>query len=229
MLDLDILPPWKIRLTPKLGGEIVVAYADAVPAGFALLTYAVEPIQFGEPYLYLDMVGVVPASQGTKIGERLLTACVSIAAQRGLRSLKWTFDPLEGANANLYIRKLGAVGVAFYPNYYGELSGARHAGAPTDRLLVELRTDRCDARLASPTLTVSTAGSERLPARLPSCIRLVVPRTSAAPPRTDEWRHIRKRSAELLDALITDRGYVIFDFEVGSETNAYLLAAATGS
>jgi proline racemase len=37
-----------------------------------------------------------------------------------------------------YLRKLGAVIIRYYPNYYGQLSGTRHCGTPTDRFWARL-------------------------------------------------------------------------------------------
>jgi len=130
------------------------------------------------PFLYLDMVGVMPKWRGASIGERLLHSCWTAAVDRGIPSIEWTYDPLEGANANLYIRKLGAIGVRFYPNYYGDLSGDRHAVGPTDRLWVTMASAPTLRVVAHPEY-VLTAG-ESVVAGMPDCVGLVIPRDDVA-------------------------------------------------
>ena len=58
--------------------------------------------------------------------------------------MTWTFDPLQARNANLNLRRLGAVATEFLENFYGVTSASLHHGLPTDRLLVrwELGTPR---------------------------------------------------------------------------------------
>lgn len=71
--------------------------------------------------------------------------------ERGIDLVRWTFDPLRTINADLNLRRLGAVVSKYLLNFYGPLSGI-DAGAPSDRFLMEwhLRDPRVIDRLAHP-------------------------------------------------------------------------------
>lgn len=140
MEDYERMPPWKIFITPKLGGLLIVAYDNKVPIAHALFTHAHQNL-LHDPYLYMDMIGVLKEYQGFQFGEKIILKSKEILSNTTYTSIQWTYDPLEGANANLYIRKLGAVVTNYYPNYYGQLSGKRHQGTPTDRFWVKLSDD----------------------------------------------------------------------------------------
>ena len=165
MSDIDLLPPWKIFVTPRTGGELLVVYADGEidgPVGFALLSYATDGRR---PFLYMDMIGVLERLRNLSVAERMIDFASKLADERGVPSIQWTYDPLQGANANLYIRKCGAVGTRFYHDYYGELSGAAHGGT-TDRLLVKLERGPRPATSASYAgrCTLSSLEAEYIPA-----------------------------------------------------------------
>ena len=49
----------------------------------------------------------------------------------------WTFDPLESANAHLYLRKLGGIITRYLIDYYGDVNSGMHKGLSTDRAIVE--------------------------------------------------------------------------------------------
>ena len=51
--------------------------------------------------------------------------------------ITWTYDPLEGPNAHLNLRKLRAISRTYWRDVYGSNLGALNAGLPTDRLVVE--------------------------------------------------------------------------------------------
>ena len=140
MSDRDRMPPWKLFITPKLGGLLIVAFDQETPVAHAIFTHAHER-HTSPPYLYLDMMGVLPEHQNNHIGEHIILASKQIAQDHGYTSIQWTYDPLEGANANVYIRKLGATVSTFYPDYYGELTGTRQHGTKTDRFLAILKPD----------------------------------------------------------------------------------------
>ncbi len=58
------------------------------------------------------------------------------ALARGITTVRWTYDPLRLANADLNIRRLGATAGTYFENYYGVMAGI-NAGVPSDRLLAD--------------------------------------------------------------------------------------------
>ena len=55
--------------------------------------------------------------------------------ERGYTAMRWTYDPLQVANAHLNLRVLGAVGILYHPNHYGALGGI-NGSLPSDRITV---------------------------------------------------------------------------------------------
>lgn len=70
---------------------------------------------------------------------------------RGVRAVRWTFDPLRAANAHLNVQRLGATAATYLPDHYGEMGGI-NAGVPSDRLLAEwdLASERVRRRRDEP-------------------------------------------------------------------------------
>jgi chorismate synthase len=50
--------------------------------------------------------------------------------------MRWTYDPLQLANAHLNLRSLRAVGSHYHPDFYGSMGGI-NGGLPSDRVVVE--------------------------------------------------------------------------------------------
>ena len=73
------------------------------------------------------------------IGFRMKLAHRRIALERGIRSVCWTFDPLQSRNALLNIRRLGAKVRVYRKDFYGTFPSSIEQGLPADRLIVEWR------------------------------------------------------------------------------------------
>lgn len=64
------------------------------------------------------------------------------ALERGITSIRWTFDPLVRRNAYFNLCKLGATVTHYVPNFYGTMEdGTNTVDDPTDRLLVDWDLD----------------------------------------------------------------------------------------
>ena len=68
--------------------EIVVAYDDAQPAGFALFFQTYSTF-LGKPGLYLEDLFVRPSARGKGIGRRLLIHLARLAIERKYGRLEW--------------------------------------------------------------------------------------------------------------------------------------------
>jgi predicted GNAT superfamily acetyltransferase len=75
-------------------------------------------------------------ARGMGLGLRLKLWQRDWARARGLRLIRWTYDPLRAVNAGLNIARLGATAGTYLPDYYGAMEGINR-GLPSDRLLVE--------------------------------------------------------------------------------------------
>jgi predicted GNAT superfamily acetyltransferase len=90
-----------------------------------------------EGHLHSHITGVRAEAQGRRIGYALKLHQRMWAAERGLTTISWTFDPLVRRNAYFNLTKLGAVPVRYLVNAYGAMADGLNAGEPSDRFLVE--------------------------------------------------------------------------------------------
>ncbi|MGH2627510.1 MAG: GNAT family N-acetyltransferase, partial [Anaerolineales bacterium] len=132
--DLEITSAIQLIATVHAGGMVQLAETpDGKAVGFA---YAFPALRRGTPHLHSDMLAVLPDRQKRGLGLRLKRAQREEALSRGIKIVTWTFDPLQARNANLNLRRLGAVGFEFLENFYGLTTSSLHHGLPTDRLMV---------------------------------------------------------------------------------------------
>ena len=86
--------------------EVVIAYVDAEPAGFAVYFQTFSTF-LGLPGVYLEDVYVSPAWRGLGLGRRLLAHVASVAVDRGWGRMEWSVLDWNELALNLY-RKIGA-------------------------------------------------------------------------------------------------------------------------
>lgn len=142
-------------------------------------------------------LGVHPACRNQRLGERLKRFQRDWCLERGVRHLRWTFDPLLLVNAHLNIHRLGATVRTFLPNYYGQMGGI-NAGAPSDRFEAEwtLDSERAVAHLAGqendhwPEQAFHPLGDD-LPDTLPDSLAVRIP--------PDFYRLLQGDRAQALD------------------------------
>lgn len=223
--DVERMPPWKIFITPRIGGLLIIAFDQESPVAHAVFTHAHETLS-SKPYLYLDMIGILPEYQSHQIGEQIILKSKEFAGNNGYRSIQWTFDPLEGANANLYVRKLGATVSTFYPDYYGELTGKRQQGMPTDRFLAKLEPDARTATNKDPEVTITQQDYnqyESMIAQDPKTVAIEFPADLHAilSSNQEKAQSIRKSTASIFTTLF-NQGYCINGFFRKGETNYYI-------
>jgi len=164
LTDVEITSAIQLIATTYAGGSLHLAETEeAQPVGFA---YAFAGLRGGVPHLHSDMVAVLPEYQRRGVGLRLKHAQREEALARGLELITWTFDPMQARNANLNLRRLGAMATEFLEDFYGTTSSDLHHGLPTDRLLVrwELNSPRAVARVreGEPARTVAPRGYPRI-------------------------------------------------------------------
>lgn len=90
-------------------------------------------------------LAVHPDSRGLGLGAELKWFQRDWCIERGIRIVRWTYDPLRRANAGLNITRLGATAGIYHENYYGEMEGI-NAGVPSDRLVAEWDLNAPDVR-----------------------------------------------------------------------------------
>jgi predicted GNAT superfamily acetyltransferase len=124
-------PEW--GLSPRLlaalranSGSVIGAFGpDRALTGFC---YGFTAVESGVIYHYSQAAVVAVGAQGGGIGRLLKQAQARAARATGAGSMRWTFDPYALPNAHFNFAVLGATGVRFLPDFYGDPG--------TDRVLV---------------------------------------------------------------------------------------------
>ena len=145
--DRDLVPVLTFIPTIEVGGVLVGAFDDNRLIGFA---YGFLGRENGELILHSDMLAVMPAYRSRNIGYELKLAQRERTLADGIKTMTWTFDPLQSRNAHLNFGKLAVVSNSYRINYYGEESSSvLHRDIGTDRLWVrwELESPRVIQRL----------------------------------------------------------------------------------
>lgn len=91
----------------KPDAEVILAYADGRPAGFALFFHNFSTF-LGRRGLYLEDLFVKPEMRGTGIGKRLLVELARISVERGCGRFEWSVLDWNEPAIGFY-KKLGAV------------------------------------------------------------------------------------------------------------------------
>lgn len=132
---LGVTPGIFLFVIAKEGGVVLLALDNGEPVGF---NYGIIGLAEGNRVkLASHQTGVLPAYQDRGLGLKLKLVQREAALAKNLDHITWTFDPLQGRNARLNLRKLGAVCHTYVPNLYGEMEDALNQGLPSDRFNVD--------------------------------------------------------------------------------------------
>lgn len=143
------VPTAILRVGQILGGVSAGAYDDdGTLVGFV---FGLTGFRDGAPAHWSDMLAVRPGVRDTGLGRRLKLFQREEVLRLGVRTMYWTFDPLQSRNAYLNLTKLGAVVREYRENMYGDSDSPLHRGIGTDRFVALWRmdTDRVVTRLES--------------------------------------------------------------------------------
>lgn len=145
--------PAILKVAQILGGVSAGAYdAAGVLVGFV---FGMTGLRNGELVHWSDMLAVRPELRDAGLGRRLKAYQRKEVLRRGVRTMHWTFDPLQSRNAWLNVTRLGAVVREYAENMYGDTDSHLHQGIGTDRFITlwQLDSERVVERLASVSLT----------------------------------------------------------------------------
>ena len=121
--------------TVSEGGMAIGAF-DVDAAGAERLVGAVYGFATSEPHvLHSHYMAVDPAYRRQGLAVELKQRQRSWCLDHGVTAMRWTYDPLQLANAHLNLVRLGAVGISYHVNHYGTLGGI-NGSLPSDRVTV---------------------------------------------------------------------------------------------
>ena len=146
-----------LKVGQRLGGVSAGAFltdgsAEGELVGFVFGLTGLTP---DGPAHWSDMLAVSPEYRGRGIGIRLKLFQRERVLDLDVRTMFWTFDPLEVRNGRLNFRRLGGYSVEYVPDMYGASVSPLHLGLATDRLVV--RWD-LDSRRVAEALTAESGG-----------------------------------------------------------------------
>ena len=162
--DLEVEPATMFVVAAHSGGQTLGAFDGDRLVGYTL---ALVGLRDATPYLHSHMTGVHADYRDRGVGRMLKMFQREDALGRGIRLIRWTFDPLEQRNAYFNLNRLGAICRQYIPNLYGFTTSPLHRGLPTDRLLAEWH-------LHSARVVAAIGGIETGMAKAPAIIELPV-------------------------------------------------------
>ncbi|WP_377291950.1 GNAT family N-acetyltransferase [Rhizobium sp. SG2393] len=165
---------------PDPADLMMVIQAEGGLVGGAFLTGDLVGYVFGFPSAtpnvqHSHRLAVLPQMRGRGLGARLKWYQRQWCLARGIRHVRWTFDPMRPLNANLNLAHLGARSNTYHEDYYGAMGGINE-GLPSDRLLVDWHLDHAavTARAAGRGMPQAHSATTRIslpvfpPASLPT-------------------------------------------------------------
>lgn len=232
--------PYMMNAVVHNSGVVIGAELEGRLVGFCFAFVAWR----GEgKILWSHMAGVAPEFRGQDIGFRLKQAQRQWALDRGFSVISWTFDPMQGGNANFNFHRLKAIAETYLINHYGEMTDAINAGLASDRLEVrwQLSDERVTAAsenrpLAGPALHIDEAAfvlragdnaalilSTEAAFQFPACF-IEIPYEINVLKRND-IAHAQRWQQALRQAMqkAFQRGYIIVDFMKQDDRGWYVL------
>lgn len=152
-----------LMVANRIGGLSAGAFdGEGVLQGFV---FGLTGVEEGELVHWSDMLAVRPELRDRGLGTRLKLYQREMLLSRGVRRMRWTFDPLQSRNAYVNFAKLGITTGEYVRDMYGDTGSPLHQGVGTDRLVAcwEMASDRVMKRLSGETKPVEASGVESLP------------------------------------------------------------------
>ncbi len=125
-----------MSVTAKYGGAVIGAVARGRVVGFL---YAFLARRHGRLIHWSHMMAVEPRFRDRGLGFRMKLAHRRLALAHGIKSICWTYDPLQSRNASLNIHRLGGTVDEYIENCYGRFPSQIEKGLPSDRFVVHWR------------------------------------------------------------------------------------------
>ena len=122
-----------LQVTQKYGGVVLGAIAKGKLLGFL---YAFLGRYHGRLVHWSHMMAVEKRHRDKGLGFKMKLAHRKSALQEGIKSICWTYDPLQSRNAALNIARLGARVEEYLPDCYGRFPSVLEKGLPSDRFVV---------------------------------------------------------------------------------------------
>ncbi len=158
-----------LTVTQKYGGVVLGAWVDGRIVGFL---YAFLARRRGRLIHWSHMMAVESEFRDRGLGLRMKLAHRRLALEQGIKSICWTYDPLQSRNATLNLNRLGGRVEEYVADCYGQFPSRIEKRLPSDRFVVEWEIDSAEVerRLskgprAAPSTSLLRVNETRLNAR----------------------------------------------------------------
>lgn len=155
-----------LMVANRIGGLAAGAFdPEGVLQGFV---FGLTGMEGGVLVHWSDMLAVRAGVRDRGLGTRLKHYQREVLLSRGIRRMRWTFDPLQSRNAYVNFGKLGIVSGEYVRNMYGDTGSPLHRGVGTDRLVAlwEMDSERVRKRIGGQATGPGAGEVERLPSVL---------------------------------------------------------------
>lgn len=122
-----------LSVAAKYGGAVLGAFGGGKLAGFL---FAFLARRRGRVMHWSHMMAVRRRFRDRGLGFKMKLAHRKFALAQRIKSICWTFDPLQSRNAALNIAHLGATVEEYMPDCYGRFPSSIERGLASDRFVV---------------------------------------------------------------------------------------------
>lgn len=157
-----------LKVANRIGG--LSAGAFDVEGRLQGFVFGLTGIEDGTLVHWSDMLAVRSGLRDQGLGTRLKHYQRDVLLPRGVRRMRWTFDPLQSRNAYVNLAKLGIVTGEYVRDMYGDTGSPLHRGVGTDRLVAlwEMDSDRVVRCLGGGDRLPGVPALEELPRVIPA-------------------------------------------------------------
>jgi len=140
-----------LQVTQKYGGVVLGALAKGNLVGFL---YAFLGRYHGRLVHWSHMMAVDQHHRDQGLGYKMKLAHRELALQEEIKSICWTYDPLQSRNAALNIARLGARVEEYLKDCYGRFPSVIEKGLASDRFVVrwQIGSAQVVRRLGGPSM-----------------------------------------------------------------------------
>jgi predicted GNAT superfamily acetyltransferase len=125
-----------LQVTQEYGGVVLGAFVGTRMAGFL---YAFLGRRRRQLIHWSHMLAVESGYRDRGLGLQMKLKHRQLALQQGIKSICWTYDPLQSRNATLNLHRLGARVEEYLVDCYGQFGSRIERGLPSDRFVVNWR------------------------------------------------------------------------------------------
>ncbi len=145
--DRDSVPVSLLIAAKEAGSILLGAFDGQQLIGFV---FGFPGLEHGQVSIHSHMTAVLSQYRNLNLGYQLKLAQREKALAMGVRTITWTFDPLQARNAHFNFAKLGVISDLYKVEFYGRESTSYLHQNGTDRLWVSwfLDSDRVNQKLS---------------------------------------------------------------------------------